>query len=237
VHIWDCPDAPAGQPVCGYARAQYDDNRNRAIAYGTWQPWVDAEPVRIHIGYLSCDMRLRAIAAAADQGPAGTRRRGPGRRAHLGEPGTVHADQPAWNPWRAHSLVAVGWPQQHLAVRLNVLAGNFGQMLARDHVLVSRALAVRSLYDELWNADPAKYGATAARIARARKYAAAYGWAPVGAWDDDTIDDPEAVPNWTGQCGTPEGFWAHRYIDVLPCPPCRDAFNAERKQTRRGARG
>lgn len=52
--------------TCGWARAQYEENRQRAIAYGTWQPHVPAAPVREHIVQLQqCGMGLRAIAAAA----------------------------------------------------------------------------------------------------------------------------------------------------------------------------
>lgn len=114
---------------------------------------------------------------------------------------------------------------------------NFGQMLARDHVLVRRALAVRAMYDTLWRADPAQHGASTGGIARARSYAAERIWPPPGAWDDDRIDDPEAQPDWTGQCGTLQGFWAHRYIKVPACQPCRDAFNADNRTrtTRRTA--
>ncbi|MGW9032080.1 hypothetical protein ACWGQ5_50460 [Streptomyces sp. NPDC055722] len=238
---------------------QYGDNRNRAIAYGTWQPWVDAEPVRIHIGYLrSCGMGLRAIAAAADVDRkrlqaivTGWPARGAGPQAK-DRPAiaAVLAVEPIWenrapstliSPLgtrrRAHALVAVGWPQQHLAARVRVLPRNFGQMLGREHVLVSRALAVRGMYDELWNADPAEYGATPGGIARARAYAAAYGWAPVGAWDDDTIDGPEAFPDWTGQCATPEGFWGHRSLQHPACPPCRAAFNAHQREQRHAQKG
>ncbi|MCQ9186232.1 hypothetical protein KMT30_45815, partial [Streptomyces sp. IBSBF 2953] len=83
---------------------------------------------------------------------------------------------------------------------------------------------------------PAEHGASQGGITRARRHALAHGWAPVGAWDDDTIDDPGAHPDWTGKCGTTEGFWAHRYIDAPACGPCRDAFNAsERERTRASA--
>lgn len=52
--------------VCGFARSEYDANRERAIAYGTWQPFVDAEPVRRHLRTLqSCSIGLRRIAEIA----------------------------------------------------------------------------------------------------------------------------------------------------------------------------
>lgn len=241
--------------VCGFARGQYDDNRNRAIAYGTWQPFVDAEPVRVHIRFLqSCDMGLRTIAALACvdrkrlQGiVTGRPERGTGPQERVRPelavavlaieptlenlaPSTLIG--PTGTRRRVHALVAAGWPQQHLADRLGMTPSNFGAMLCREHVLVRRALAVRAMYDDLWRADPAEHGASAAGITRARKHAAAQGWAPVGAWDDDTIDDPDAFADWTGVCGTPVGYAAHSRLKIPYCQPCRDALSAARREQR-----
>jgi hypothetical protein len=207
--------------TCGWARAQYDDNRQRAIQRGTWQPHVDAEPVRVHIRHLqACGMGLRAIATAAGidrkrlqailsgRTERGT---GPQEKVRPDHAAAVLAVEPTLenlapstliNPVgtrrRIQALVAMGWPQQHLAERLDMTPSNFGAMIRRDNVLVRRALAVRALYDQLWRANPAQHGATAAGITRARKLAAANGWPPPAAWDDDTIDDPAATPH-TGE--------------------------------------
>jgi hypothetical protein len=249
--------------TCAYARNRYDDNRTRAITAGTWQPWVDAEPVRTHIAHLrSCDMGLRTIAAAAGVGRNrltaivnGRTERGtvPQVKVRPDLAAAVLAVEPTLENLapsilisplgtrrRAHALVAAGWPQHylalHLALHLGMRPGNYGTMLGRDHVLVRRALAVRAMYDALWNVDPAEHGATAIGIERARKHAAMNGWAPVGAWDDDRIDDPEAFPDWTGQCGTPQGYAAHRYHQILPaCRPCRAARTTRRHDAARKA--
>ena len=242
--------------VCGYARSQYDENRTKAITAGTWQPWVDAEPVRTHIRHLqSCDMGLRTIAAAAGVDRQRLQAILNGRPERGTAPSTqirpeiaaaVLAVEPTLDKLapsvlisplgtrrRAHALVAVGWPQHYLALHLGMRPGNFSTMLNRPNVLVRRALAVQGMYDALWRVDPAEHGATPAGIGRARKHAAGQGWAPVGAWDDDTIDDPEAFPNWTGQCGTPLGDKAHRRTGIMPvCQPCRDARAAHRRELR-----
>jgi hypothetical protein len=133
---------------------------------------------------------------------------------------------------RVHALVAVGWPQQYLAQHLHIDPGNFGMMLNRDQVTVRRALAVRTMYEDLGRADPADHGATPAGISRARKYAANRDWAPPGAWDDELLDDPAAHPDWTGKCGTPQGVDAHVSIGTRPCPPCRLVRNARRRERR-----
>lgn len=240
---------------CASARSRYDENRTKAITAGTWQPWVDAEPVRAHVAYLrSCDMGLRTIAAAANV----ERQRLHalvGGRPDRGTPPTVKVRpqfaaavlavqptlenlapstliSPLGTRRRAHALVAMGWPQHYLAEHLGMQPGNFGTMLNRPNVLVRRALAVRAMYDALWNTDPSTHGATPGGIARARRYAADRRWAPVGAWDDDTIDDPEAFPDWTGQCGTRQGYAAHHRLDVPQCEPCREAYRVYRREMR-----
>lgn len=250
--------------TCGWARYQYDRNRTRAIAYGTWQPFADAEPVREHVRALqACSMGLRVIADRAginrktlqavlngrpERGtPPQEKMRSAVAAAVLAVEPTLEALAPSTliSPLgtrrRVQALVAVGWPQQYLAEHLGMQPGNFGQMLGRDQVLVRRALAVRAMYEALWRTDPAEHGASTIGISRARKYAAERSWAPPAAWDDDRLDDPEAFPDWTGQCGTPQGHNAHRYHGILPvCQPCRDArsaYHRERRARKAAVRG
>ncbi|MEU7149157.1 hypothetical protein AB0B15_14145 [Streptomyces sp. NPDC045456] len=204
--------------TCGWAVAQYNDTRDHARRRGTWQPWTDAEPVRVHICRLqSCGMGLRTIAAAAGvdrkrlQGViTGRPERGTGPQAKVRPAlaAAVLAVEPTLNNLaastvidatgthrRLRALVAAGWPQHHLAVRLGMTDTNFSAMLRGDRVVVRTARAVRGLYDELWRADPRQHGVDAQAYSRARSHALRLGWAPVGAWDDDTIDNPAAVPD------------------------------------------
>ncbi|MDR3081747.1 MAG: hypothetical protein LBV60_12620 [Streptomyces sp.] len=207
--------------TCAYARSEYDDNRNRAIAYGTWQPWVDAEPVRAHIRTLQeCGLGTRRIAGLAgvdrkrlqavlngrpDRGTPPQAQVRPALAAavlaveplldHLGQATTIDA---TGTRRRLQALVAAGWPQHHLALRLGMTDGNFGAALGRPRTLVRTARAVRAMYDALWREDPRTHGVDNQAYSRARNHAASRGWAPVGAWDDDTIDDPAATP----QAGT-----------------------------------
>ncbi|MGW1840812.1 hypothetical protein [Streptomyces sp. NPDC002067] len=241
--------------TCGYARAEYDDNRNRALAYGTWRPWADAEPVRVHVRHLQdCGMGLRPIAAAAGidrqrlqavlhgRPERGT---GPQERVRPALAAAVLAIEPTLDllppttitsavgtTRRLQALVAGGWRQRVLSAGLHMAPQNFRLVIKADAVTVRTARAVRALYDEWWAADPADHGASAAGITRARRAATAAGWAPVGAWDDDTIDDPAALPDWTGQCGTYEGCQAHYRLDIPPCLPCRTARAAYRAEKR-----
>ncbi|MFD9192950.1 hypothetical protein ACFWCA_32650 [Streptomyces phaeochromogenes] len=245
--------------VCALARSDYDDNRNRAIAYGTWQPWVSAEPVRIHIRSLqACDMGLRTIAAAASidrkrlqaivtgRSERGT---GPQEKVRPALAAAVLAVEPTLDNLggstvidgtgttrRLQALVAVGWPQDHLGHAIGVTPGNFSRIIKAPTVIVRTARAVRDLYDAYWRADPLEHGASRGGITYAKRRAEQARWAPVGAWDDDTIDDPASFPDWTGRCGTPEGYVAHEQHKIPYCQPCRDARAALRREQRQQAR-
>lgn len=92
---------------------------------------------------------------------------------------------------RLHALTAVGWSAHALAERLGVTQGVVAALSTRTkRVHPSTAAAVRRLYDDLWDQTPPAAGSE-----RARRYAAAQGWPPPMAWDDDDLDDPAATPN------------------------------------------
>jgi lambda repressor-like predicted transcriptional regulator len=64
---------------------------------------------------------------------------------------------------------------------------------------------------------------TTGASARSRNRATRERWAPPGAWDDDTIDNPDAHPDWTGHCGTDRGWWIHSLEKIPHCQPCETA--------------
>lgn len=68
----------------------------------------------------------------------------------------------------------------------------------RVQVTVQTRAGVAALYEQLWN--PAHPNPTA--VAHARRH----GWAPPMAWDDETIDDPNATPEGVGPAGTRRSF-------------------------------
>lgn len=95
---------------------------------------------------------------------------------------------------RLQALVWMGWPQGVLEERLGVHAGWIGRSLNRSSLtLVMHARIVR-LYDQLWRLAPERAGVDGGRAAVARLYASSMDWNGPLAWDDDTIDDPKAVP-------------------------------------------
>lgn len=240
---------------CKKANRREENHRTRQQTYGRWQPYVDAEPVREHVRALGAyGIGWKRVAKLAGvQGTVvskllyGDRRRGMGPskglrpenaekilavRAVPENLGSAVGVEGAGTRRRLQALVAGGWPQAQLASRLGMGGSNFGTLIHAEgvEVLAATARSVTALYEQLWRADPAENGVTLQAASRARTQARANGWASVGAWDDDTIDDPEAFPDWTGMCGTPQGYDAHYAHRLLPaCQPCRDAKKADRK--------
>lgn len=238
--------------------AAYGRNRRRQQAYGQWQPYVDAEPARAHVRRLMAYgigwMRLAELAGVPKstvekllygcppRGMAPSKRIRPKTAGKLlavrPDPGLLAgaADADATGTRRRlQALVAAGWPQSHLAARLGMQRASFGKTLRHPCVLVSTERATRTLYDQLWNLDPRDHGISLHSYNRARSHAATHRWAPAGAWDDDEIDNPDALADWTGACGTPKGYRAHYAHHIPMCDPCREACASHRRERRNAA--
>lgn len=202
---------------CSRANRDFENKRNRQIAYGRWRPYVDAAPSRWHLRALSeAGVGLRRVEALSGvarstlQGLVAERPDGsPGRTQVRPEteaailavtitPAAL-ADSAVTDPTgtrrRVQALVARGWSQARIAARVGMLPGNFSSVLYhRPAVTAATARAVAALYEELQDQAPPE-GNQRERIAasRARRYAAERGWAPPAAWDG-AIDDPAAKP-------------------------------------------
>lgn len=201
--------------ACGFAAAAYRERVKRAIAYGTWQPFVDAETVREHIRALqSCSLGLRVIAAASgvdrrrlqvilnghpELGTAALAKVRPETAAAILAVEPTLDLLPAktvidgsGSRRRLQALVTVGWSQAKLADRLDWTPGSFGTLIRSEQVTAGTARKVRVLYAELWDQAPPE-GDHRNKIAasRARNYAAGHRWLPPQAWDDDLIDLPD----------------------------------------------
>jgi transcriptional regulator with XRE-family HTH domain len=101
---------------------------------------------------------------------------------------------------RIQALITIGWSQSRLAARLGMTPGNFGKMFNSANVQAETARRVKDMYDELWN-QPQIGTDQRSKISanRAMNYAKARGWVPPLAWDDETIDDPDATPSERGE--------------------------------------
>lgn len=117
---------------------------------------------------------------------------------------------------RVQALMTIGHPQHAIAAAAGTPT-NRVRLLATGQTVMRQMLADK--IETAWQTLRDTPGGST----RARNMAARLGWAPPIAWDDDTIDDPDAIPDWTGHCGTDRGWWAHRDHAIPTCQPCRDA--------------
>jgi hypothetical protein len=202
---------------CRAANRAEASRRTRQIIYGRWQPYVDAQPVRVHLRELAAAgigwKRAAALAGVSTGAVSRILYGGPGERppsqrvrpqtaaailavrasACQLAPGALTGSTGARR--RLQALVATGWSQARLARELGLTEANFGAVMRRDQVTAGTARAVGELYDRLWNQPPPEHDQrTRIAASRARRYAAGRGWAPPLAWDDDLIDDPSAAP-------------------------------------------
>jgi hypothetical protein len=242
---------------CSAANRAADSQRSRAILYGRWQPYVDAEPVREHLRALAAagiGHRRAGELAGVSSGAlskilyGGPGNRPPSRRVRPQTAAAILAVRPSPQQLapgalvdvtgtrrRAQALVACGWSQARLARELGLTAANFCAMLRRDQVSAATARAVAGLYDRLWNRPPPEHDQrTKIAASRARNHAEREGWPPPLAWDDEHIDAPDAQPaeGWKRPART-----THRAADLAEDAAeltRREGYNRENAAARLG---
>ncbi|WP_328657940.1 hypothetical protein [Streptomyces sp. NBC_00334] len=138
--------------------------------------------------------------------------------------------QAAGTTRRLQALAVAGWPTSRLARETGLAPSYLSRVLKGDlaEVPVSMARMVAAVYVQLGAVSPGLSGVSHIAARAARERAAAALWAPPAAWDDDTIDDPAAIPQWTGSCGTTRGALAHDRDGIPLCPPCEGALRRRR---------
>jgi hypothetical protein len=87
---------------------------------------------------------------------------------------------------RLRALMTIGWAKHHLADQLGVSTVRVDTLLRQPTVRRPTAARVVALYEHLSDTP----GPSTIAAAKTR----ALGYPPPIAWDDDTIDDPDAVP-------------------------------------------
>lgn len=203
---------------CRHASNAYALRVHRLKGYGRWQPFVDAQPVRDHLATLAAHgigwQRAARLAGVPSGNVSkilyGTRNpdRPPSRRVRPATASRLLALRPTLDlladnaltdatgtKRRIQALMARGFTQTYLADRVGSQHTNFRRVLDNTRVRAHTARAVIALYDELWDADPADCGVSEQGSRYARSIAQRNGWVPPAAWDDDTIDDPNATPD------------------------------------------
>lgn len=86
-------------------------------------------------------------------------------------------------------------------------------------------------YEKYINVDPATLGHKLHAMSYAKTTAKRGGYAPAHCWDADTLDDPKAIAEWTGRCGTRDGWDIHVREDIPLCDPCRAAQGIDERVT------
>ena len=199
----------------GLCHRCYENHRNRQKLYGRWETiFVDAEPVRTHIQALrdsgvgsrkmqelSGVSRTTITALMTGRPCRGT---GPSREVYkdtadklLSVPLPVGYEGRALGAnidatgtiRRLRALVAIGYTQHSICDRLGWSDGNASKLFIGKQTRVTTATArkVAELYEAL--------SMTPGMSKRARNHANKQGWAPPLAWEDDTIDNPQAKPD------------------------------------------
>jgi hypothetical protein len=198
--------------VCCFA-VSCTQKRNEAIAAGTWR--ADTGPVRLHVRSLMvAGMGYKRVAALAGVAESTVSRILYGRRDRgTPPPKTIRYDlaqkllaveldlapgtniEASGTVRRGQALHALGYTLTEIAERIGWTVQNFCGILHRGAVPYALTVTVRTaqdvgrVYDELAMHRPTGPAADAAR-----EHARRAGWFPPLAWDDDTIDDPNAQP-------------------------------------------
>jgi len=143
-------------------------------------------------------------------------------------------DHPAFGYWtpatgtvrRLQALVAIGHPLHSIAAELDMPECTLRCIAneTRANVAKNVAAGVGNVYAQR-STQPGPSDI-------AKRNATAKGWVPPECWDDDTIDDPTAHPEWTGDCGTDRGWWLHRSNHIPVCPRCKAAHDEWKAQHR-----
>jgi hypothetical protein len=200
---------------CRKASAAYQRSRYRKRGYGTWQPFVDAEPVRQHLAMLR-QHNISYIRAAELAGlyPATVGRiiysfgngKPPRARVRVETAQALFAIQPADGTpnridatgtiRRLQALGAIGWPFRTLGPHIGVNPSTPGRLLAQDTLYATTANAVTDAYERLSRLNPEDHGVPPIAAIKARLRAQRNNWRDPQFWEDNgRIDDPDFDPD------------------------------------------
>lgn len=158
----------------------------------------------------------RAIMAVPDWTPPSRGLRRGGR--YIDSTGTIR---------RLLALQAVGFSFHYLADQLGYTGPQMLSGVARAperRVSMEFAHSVATLYDKLSNQCADDFGIRLQTTNRLRSVAARKRIPTPACWDDDTIDDPKALAQWTGRCGSVAGYRLHQAAGIQACEPCASAW-------------
>jgi hypothetical protein len=208
------------------ANARWQARRRELIRCGQWEPFVDAEPVREHLrqvnaagmSYMAICERLGLAQNSSLQYLMwGRGAYGPGQQVRRETAELILSYWPSLEDYpdgaridatgtrrRVEALAVRGWARHFIAERVAMNDGNFRKAVNRNRVTAKLARGVAAAYDELWDKDPLEHGVPLSSVTRVRADATRLGFLSPLAWDDDTIDDPAAIPQTDAPTPTAE---------------------------------
>lgn len=211
--------------------------RRRQIGYGRWAPQqkIDPAPYRAHLLELRTTYGLSLHALSALTGlsartmvdlinePTSTRRDWiTPETAECIRAATFDLNKlpetcrvpTAGSLRRVQALALQGHSREFLARRRGVSVTALSASLERDSIGVRIAREIRDLFEELID--------TQGPSTHAIRKALAAGWVPAHAWDEETIDDPHAVPE--SDLDVVDEVAIERVLGGRPTPLTRSEF-------------
>jgi hypothetical protein len=216
-----------------------------SVARAEERPLADPEPVRAHLRLLAANgigYRRAAALAGVSQATAfrilNTDNRPTERVARLllGVPVDARPAEKfpaaAGTRRRLRALNAAGWPTKDLAERLPADESGLAQIIGSQSAVLRRtAVAVAEVYEELQLVVPPESRATI----RARCRATRRLWFAPLAWDEETIDDPTALPCLLPPVEPVDGDVELLVQHIVAGHPVKPTLNARREIVRRMA--
>jgi hypothetical protein len=204
-------------PECVERFNTWQRNRARAVAAGTWQPFIDATPVREHLLKLyAAGFTIQRVSDRTGidwntvrlyTQPAVKQGRGMIRQTTVEvqakilaipvEPVLPGRVDPTGTRRRIQALSAIGWPLKELGPHIGIQPDHVRRVLTRtQQVYGATAQATIEAYERLRRSKPRRYGVSDIGVGRALRNAKQHKWAPPKYWDQHpgAIDDPHFEP-------------------------------------------
>ncbi|MDQ0792044.1 hypothetical protein [Streptomyces sp. B1I3] len=233
-------------PPCRAAENSYTKHRNYLHRTGR-SLLVDAAPAHQHLRTLQASGD--ALTVLADQhninhGTLASIAFGPRKKISRALAQQILAIKPGNAPAGNRSVPAIGATRRIRALialghQLRIISTAAGMENSSASYLLNGH--PQTIHYELHQRVDKAYRAlstTPANFARSLRRAEREGWGPPAAWDDGSIDDPAAGPEWTGCCGTDRGWWMHSLQHIPGCERCNVAheqWKAEHRGLERSA--
>ncbi|MDH6448249.1 hypothetical protein M2155_000657 [Streptomyces sp. SAI-119] len=200
--------------TCFEGYRAYQRSRHRRKGYGTWEPYVDAEPIRQHL----INLREQGISSAQVAAIAGlytatvngflydlnnnrprkkraTREVAEKILAVTADQGMAHLVDSTGTRRRLQALARLGWPMKALGPHIGVNPATVNRLALQAHVYGRTAKAVTQCYEQLRNQKPEEHGVVPGLARRIRNWAEREGWRDPQWWEDyGHIDDPDFDP-------------------------------------------